>query len=309
MVFARDTALRCLRYLRYLRVKGNERVTHVRKWLVVTVPFDSNEQAEELSQALFALGGSAVHVNGEQLSTYLQAPTSFNSWLEHAEAILQTKFEWSWQEDQDWSETWKRGLQPRRVGKKFVVAPTWTTPQSRDGDRVIVIDPEMAFGTGEHATTRGALRFLEQCLQPGARVLDVGTGSAILAIGAAMCGADEVLGVESDPDAIINARDNIVRNHVQNVVRLDTALVDEAYLQRCGDAAFDVIAANVLSSVLLPLLTPFHRAIRPGGHLILGGILESEADDTIDAAQHAGFILRMEDLEEEWWGGLLQRPA
>jgi ribosomal protein L11 methyltransferase len=281
----------------------------VRKWLVITVPFDSNQQAEELSERLITLGGSAVHLDEHQLSTYVQSPGNFDSWLEHAEAVLQTKFEWHWQEDQDWSETWKQGLQPRRVGKQFVVAPTWTDPQLHDGDRLIVIDPEMAFGTGEHATTRGALRFIEQCVQRGDRVLDVGTGSAILAIGAAMCGAHDVLGVELDADAIINARDNIIRNHVEDLVRLDTALVDDAYLQHCGDAAFDIVAANVLSSVLRPLLPAFRRALRPGGHLILGGILESEADEMIDAAEHAGFILRVEDLEEEWWGALLQRPA
>lgn len=281
----------------------------MRKWLVLTVPFDSNQQAEALSQALFSLGGSAIQQVDDRLTTYLQPPDNFDGWLQQAKTILHNNFEWSWQEDQDWSETWKRGLQPRRVGKQFVVAPTWTDPQLREGDRLIVIDPEMAFGTGEHATTRGALRFLEQCVQPGDRVLDVGTGSAILAIAAAMCGARDVLGVEYDADAIINARDNIARNHVENVVRLDTALVDAAYLQRCGAAAFDVIAANVLSSVLHPLLPAFHRALRPGGHLILGGILESEADDMIEAGQLAGFILRREDLEEEWWGGLLQRPA
>jgi ribosomal protein L11 methyltransferase len=167
----------------------------------------------------------------------------------------------------------------------------------------------MAFGTGEHATTRGALRFIESCVQPGDRVLDVGTGSAILAIGAAMCGAADVLAVEYDADAIVNAHDNIDRNGVADVVKLDTAMVDDAYLQRRGAGAFDVIAANVLSSVLLPLLPSFHRALRPSGHLILGGILEADADEMIDAAERADFTLRSEDLEEEWWGGLLQRPA
>jgi ribosomal protein L11 methyltransferase len=189
-----------------------------------------------------------------------------------------------------------------------VVAPTWTAPEKRAGDRVISIDPEMAFGTGEHATTRGALRFLEQCVQPGYRVLDVGTGSAILAIGAALCGAAHVLGVEYDEDAIINARDNIVRNKVDGIVELDTAMVDDAYLRARGDAVYDIIAANVLSSVLTPMLSAFYRAVKPAGHLILGGILEGEADDMIDAAAAAGFRLLAEDLEEEWWGGLFQRP-
>jgi ribosomal protein L11 methyltransferase len=142
---------------------------------------------------------------------------------------------------------------------------------------------------------------------PGARVLDVGTGSAILAIGAALCGATHVLAVDSDEDAIINARDNIERNRVAEIVELETTLVDEPYLAARGVAVFDIIAANVLSGVLLPLLPAFYRSVKADGHLILGGILEAEADDMIEAAQAAGFSLRAEDLEEEWWGGLFQR--
>lgn len=280
-----------------------------KRWLVVSVRAPSDAQIDALTEGLLALGGSAVQEQNGELTTFLSPPAEFDDWLKHASAKLATEINWSWLEDQDWAETWKRGLQPRRVGRSFIVAPTWTEPQTRAGDRVIVIDPEMAFGTGEHATTRGALRFIEGCLQTGARVLDVGTGSAILAIGAAMCGAREVLAVEYDADAMINARDNIVRNRVDHVVHLDTALVDDEYLRKCGEQSFDMITANVLSSVLHPLLPAFQRTLRRNGHLILGGILEVEADDIIDAAQHSSLALRAEDLEEEWWGGLFQRTA
>ena len=278
------------------------------RWLVVTVQASSDAHAEALTEGLLALGGSAVQEENGQLTSYLAPPDDAEAFVEHARTTLQTDVTWRWQDDEDWSETWKRGLQPRRVGRHFVVAPTWTTPAQRAGDRIISIDPEMAFGTGEHATTRGALRFLERCVEPGDKMLDVGTGSAILAIGAALCGAAHVLAVEYDEDAIINARDNIVRNKVEDVVTLETAMVDDAYLQVHGDGAFELIAANVLSSVLKPLLGAFHRSIKPGGHLILGGILESEADDMIDAAEQHGFTLLGEDLEEEWWGGWFRRP-
>jgi ribosomal protein L11 methyltransferase len=277
-----------------------------KQWLVISVSINADTR-DPLAAALLDLGGSAVHEQDAELISYFTAPPDLHEWLAAARAALQNEFSWRWQADEDWSESWKRGLQPRRVGRHFVVAPTWTQPETRAGDRLIMIDPEMAFGTGEHATTRGALRFLESCTQAGDRVLDVGTGSAILAIGAALCGAAHVLAVEYDEDAIINARANIMRNRVQNVVRLDTALVDDAYLRECGDAAFDIIVANVLSGVLRPLLPAFHRALRPDGHLILGGILESEADDMIEATQHNNFTLRAEDLEAEWWGGLCQR--
>jgi ribosomal protein L11 methyltransferase len=278
------------------------------RWLVLTARASSDAQKDALTEGLLALGGTAVQEQHGTLTSYLAPPDDVDAFLARARSVLDAEIEWKWQEDEDWSETWKRGLQPRRVGRHFLVAPTWTQPEKRAGDRVISIDPEMAFGTGEHATTRGALRFLEKCVQPGHVVLDVGTGSAILAIGAALCGAGSVLGVEYDEDAIINASDNIVRNAVEQVVKLDTALVDDAYLRARGDGSFDVIAANVLSSVLKPLLASFHRSLKADGHLILGGILETEADEMIEAAEAAGFRLVAEDLEEEWWGGLL-RPG
>jgi ribosomal protein L11 methyltransferase len=140
----------------------------------------------------------------------------------------------------------------------------------------------------------------------------VGTGSAILAIAAARLGAGEVLAVESDPDAMENARDNLVRNGVAERVELLHGLVDEEFLALLGPGRYDLITANVLSSVLVPLLPAFHTALAPAeseagaGRLILGGILEEEADAVIDAARHAGFILLSEDLEEEWWGGLFR---
>lgn len=277
------------------------------RWLVISVRASSDAQIDALTEGLLALGGSAVQQQESSLISYVRPPENVDAWLEHARSTLECDVEWNWQDDQDWSETWKQGLKPRRVGRHFVVAPTWTTPAQRAGDRVISIDPEMAFGTGEHATTRGALRFIEQCVEPGHRILDVGTGSAILAIGAALCGAEHVLAVEYDEDAILNARDNIVRNGVDRIITLETAMVDDAYLRARGNGAFDLIAANVLSSVLQPLLASFHRAIRESGHLILGGILESEADDMIDAARAAGFTLLAEDLEEEWWGALFRR--
>lgn len=284
------------------------------KWLVVTIEAPSERANEALSAGLLALGGSAVQEDGAQLTTYVKAPDDVEAWLERARPILHdaagvdVSITWQWQENEDWSETWKRGLKPRRVGRSFIVTPSWATPELRAGDKVIVIDPEMAFGTGEHGTTRGALRFIERVVKPGDRVIDVGTGSAILAIGAAMLGAVHVIGVDNDADAILNARDNIVRNGVPDIV-LEEGFVDEAYLRAAGAGAFDVVVANVLSGVLKPLLASFYSSLVPGGYVILGGILEEEANEMLDALAAAGFVVLGEDLENEWWGVLGQRPS
>ena len=209
----------------------------------------------------------------------------------------------------DWSAEWRRGLRARRVGERIVVAPTWTTPDLRDGDVLLSIDPEMAFGTGEHGTTRGMLRLLQQVDCDGARVLDVGTGSAILAIAAALLGATHVDAVESDADALINARDNVERHGVAAQVQLAQALVDSEWLDARGGGEYDIILANILSSVIRPLLPAFRHALRPGGALLLSGILEEEADDVLGqaaeghgalallvAADHGGVVAEGEPL-------------
>lgn len=284
------------------------------KWLVVTIEAPSERLNEALSAGLLALGGSAVQEDGAQLTTYVEAPQDIEAWLERARPILHdaagvdVSITWHWQENEDWGETWKRDLKPRRVGRSFIVTPSWAAPGLRAHDKVIVIDPEMAFGTGEHGTTRGALRFVERVVKPGDRVIDVGTGSAILAIGAAMLGAAHVIGVDNDADAILNARDNIVRNGVPDIV-LEEGFVDEAYLRAAGAGSFDVVVANVLSGVLKPLLASFYSSLVPGGYVILGGILEEEAEEMLEALVAAGFVVLGEDLENEWWGVLGRRPG
>lgn len=212
---------------------------------------------------------------------------------------------WDWMAEEDWSKEWRRGMNARVVGDRFVVTPTWIEPEAADRI-VITIDPQMAFGTGEHATTRGMLRLMERAVRNGDTVLDVGAGSAILAIAAVKLGAAHADAVESDPDAIENAQENIDRNEAAHAVELTCALVDTTWLAG-RHAHYDVIVANVLSGVLRPLLPHFMTALRPHGRLLLSGILQTEADAMIDAARAAGFELAAEDREEEWWSGLLTR--
>lgn len=282
------------------------------RWLVLRVEAESAEARGAVAETLIALGGAAVEEQGEALVTYVVPPRDLEAFLaEAAEALRaaagsEARLSWSWQANQDWAERWRRGLGARRVGRRLVVTPSWVRPRARRGDIVIVIDPEMAFGTGEHATTRGALRLLESALVEGDRVLDVGTGSGILAIAAARLGAREVLAVESDRDAVINASANLERNGVAERVELRRDVVDAAYLRALGPRRFDVIAANILSSVLVPLLGAFRGALDEGGRAILGGILREEAERVVAAARAAGFELAGEDEEEEWWSGLLR---
>lgn len=282
-------------------------------WLVLSLTAPSAELVPELSEGLLALGGAAVEEEGRRLTTYVPAPVDAEPFLRRAQDHLDwvaggqaVDLEWRFQADEDWALRWKEGLAPRRVGRHFVVAPTWTRPELGEGDLLIEIDPAMAFGTGEHGTTRGVLRLLEEAGAAGARVLDVGTGSGILAIGAVALGAREVLAVDDDPDAVANAAENLERNGAEERVRLMRARVDGPFLAGHGPAAWELIVANVLSGVLEPLLPAFQRALTADGRLILSGILQDEAPRMRAAARAAGFTIVAEDEEDEWWSVLLR---
>jgi ribosomal protein L11 methyltransferase len=281
------------------------------RWMVIAVRVPSESREEDLVEALLALGGAAVQEDDGVLTTYLYPPADTDTFMREAGALLcaaagsrALEVTWHWQQNEDWARSWRRGLAPRRVGERLIVAPSWTRPDPKPDDIVIVIDPEMAFGTGEHATTRITLALLEASLRPGDRVLDVGTGSGILAIAAALLGAGTVLAVESDAEAEENARDNIQRNGVTERVEFRRALVDADFLT--ASAPFDLILANVLSGVLVPLLPAFRAALAPTGRLILGGILQEESTKLRRTAAEAGLAVGAQQDEEGWWGVLLR---
>lgn len=285
-----------------------------KRWLRIRALSPSPEHLDALVEGLIASGAAAAEQQGDTIITYVadvEDPERKAREIERAVCEFtgaMIAIDWTWVDDEDWAREWRRGLGARRVGERFIVTPTWIDPDACDGDIVITIDPQMAFGTGEHATTRGMLRLMENVVRDGDVILDVGTGSAILAIAAARIGAASVDAVEFDPDAIENATENIERNGTAAQVTLACELVDIPYLTK-RPAHYDVIVANVLSGVLRPLLHAFGTSLKPQGHLLLSGILKEEADAMIDAARAAGFVTVAEDREDEWWSGLLQTAA
>lgn len=289
-------------------------MTRPDRWLVLTARLPADDPLRELlAEGLLALGGLSVLEEGEAMTTYLPPPEDPEAYLAEAGRFLADwlldeegpELSWRWQENEDWEREWKRGLAPRKVSERVVVKPSWTEWAAAPGEVVIDIDPEMAFGTGEHATTRGCLRLLDAAVREGDRVLDVGSGSGILSIAAALLGAREVVAVEYDPDANLNARDNIERSGAGERIRILERLADPPLLEELG--AFDLVLANILSSVIRPLLPAFHRSLggRAGGRLIVSGILRTERDAVVADAEAAGFAVAREDAEEEWWSALL----
>jgi len=211
-----------------------------------------------------------------------------------------------WQEHEEWAELWKQGFQPRRISPRILVHPSWVAVDPEPGCVGLVLDPGMAFGTAEHPTTRGSLRLLDEALGPGDRVADIGAGSGILAIAAALLGAREVVAIELEPWSCEAARENAHRNGVQDRVEVREGVVTEDFLP--GDPPFEGILANIETGFLLPLLSGFRRGLQPGGWLILSGILEEEFDYLAEAALAAGFRLRKADREGGWCSALFGGP-
>jgi len=185
--------------------------------------------------------------------------------------------------EQDWSDEWKRYFKPVRVGKHFLIKPTWEDAQVRDDDVVIEIDPGMAFGTGTHATTVLCLEALEDCVTEGVEVFDIGTGSGILAVAAAKLGALVQAG-DIDPLAVKIAKENVRLNKVQDRVRLRNGNLGEAF---SGQA--DIVVANIIADVIIELIPELPTLMKPDGMLLASGIIENRVDDVLSQVEAAGY--------------------
>ena len=204
--------------------------------------------------------------------------------------------------DEDWSEVWKQFYKPFRAGKSLVVKPTWEPYAPKPGDRVIEIDPGMAFGSGTHETTGMCLELLEEAVHGGERVIDVGTGSGILAIGAALLGAKDVLAIDIDPTAVKVARENVAHNHLeQTVTTLEGNLLEKV------DAQCEVCVANIIADVICMFAAPLNDHIIPGGLFICSGIIKEREQDVTGALLAAGYTILDIRRKGEWVAMLSRR--
>lgn len=195
--------------------------------------------------------------------------------------------------EEDWATAWKQYFKPQRIGERIVVKPTWEEFAPEAGDLVLQIDPGMAFGTGLHATTRLCLRALEKQVTSGMEVADVGTGSGILAVGAALLGAAHVEAVDNDPLAVRVAQENVAVNHLE-------ARVHCAESEVPPPGQFEIVVANILADVILGMAPNLVTALKPGGLLIASGIIEKRADDVRSGLQAAGLTIEETSTEGEW---------
>jgi ribosomal protein L11 methyltransferase len=277
---------------------------HPARWLelAVEVPREAEEAAADILRR-FAPRGVAIEPAGEAVVVKAWLPdgvgiASQRRAVRRALASLPGTVRTRWLREEDWAEAWKAFFPVLRVSRRLVICPAWLSYRVRPSEAVIRLDPGMAFGTGQHPTTLMCLRALEETVQPGARVLDLGAGSGVLALAAARLGAASVLALDTDPLAVRAARDNVRLNGLEAIVRVEEGTLDPSTALRTGP--FDVIAANISPSAIVELAGAMAAALESGGVLIAGGFSEARAAEVAAALTAAGVVVERTLSDGEW---------
>lgn len=203
--------------------------------------------------------------------------------------------------EEDWAESWKEHFHVERFGEHLVVVPTWRSYEPQPGDVTIALDPGMAFGTGQHETTRMCLEALERAVQPGMAVLDAGCGSGILSLAAAKLGAREVIAVDVDPNCARITTENARLNDAEAIVTArEGSLGDVWPFPEAADQRFDVVVTNIIARVIIEMAAPLVDALAPGGRLIVSGVIGEREDETVAALAERGTAIASVRVMGEW---------
>ncbi len=283
----------------------------IEQWLEVSVTVE-NETAEAVAEVLsrYAYRGVAIEAGPEGwnvgpviVRAYIPADDELRAkkrrveealWhLGQIRAIPAPTFQFV--AEADWAEAWKERLSVLHLGQHIVIRPSWLDYAPVPGDVVIQLDPGMAFGTGLHPTTQMCLAALEELVSSGTQVLDLGTGSGILAIAAAKLGAGRVLAVDNDPVAVKTARGNVVVNGVQEIVSVRGGSLPEV------SGSYDLVVVNILAKVIVEMARGgLAVRVRPGGTLIAAGIIADQEPEVVTALEWGGLTLAERRQSEDW---------
>lgn len=263
-------------------------------WIALRVTPESNRDG--VIAALFESGSQGVQEDGPTVVTHFPADAriaDIRDAVMHADPHASIAVAES--PDTDYSQ-WRASVSAHHVGD-LVIAPPWLAAD-HDPEKTIIVDPVMAFGTGEHPTTRGMIRLMQGVVRRGDVVADLGAGSAVLSIAAIRLGAARVAAVEIDHDSIGNAEENLRANGVSDRVEV---IEGDATIILPLLAPVRVVLANIISSVLITMLPVIRKALTLEGQAILSGILVDERATVIDALRAGGWSIEREDTEDLWW--------
>jgi ribosomal protein L11 methyltransferase len=201
--------------------------------------------------------------------------------------------------EEDWANSWKAYYKPIKIGNKLVIVPAWEKYEPSEGELIVRMDPGMAFGTGTHETTRLVIQMLENYTKPGCRMLDVGTGSGILAICASRLGAGECKAYDIDPMAVRVANENIKVSGLKNI----TCEVSDLLKGADKSKPYDLICANIVADIIIRMTPDVGAFMHEDTVLLASGIIAERADDVISCFEAHGFRI-VEQLTDNGWCGL-----
>lgn len=290
-------------------------------WIKLAIT-TTNEASEAVINLLLENGAGGVQIEDEQdlenivLATYFQADSPLNELTSELEQKIkglksfglepgQAKVELATLDDSSWVDTWKKYYHPVRLTRYLTIVPSWEdyTPAAQD-EKVIILDPGRAFGTGTHPTTRLALQALETVIRGGETLIDVGTGSGVLSIAARYLGAGPIFAYDVDEVAVSAARENFELNEMTEGLVLAPNDLLQGVTQKV-----DLITANILAEIIEPLIPQAVDCLRPGGRFITSGIIKDKKDLIVTKLAEHGFVIDQILNMKDWYAIISHIPS
>jgi ribosomal protein L11 methyltransferase len=284
--------------------------------VVIEDPFELIKEREDMFGEIYQLNPEDYPTEGVLVKAYLPVNSFLGETVEEIKQgitnlvtydidIGENKVEISEVNEEEWATAWKKYYHPVKISDKFTIVPTWEdyTPVHSD-ELIIELDPGMAFGTGTHPTTVMCIQAIERIVKPDDSVIDVGTGSGVLSIAAAMLAAKEVNAYDLDEVAVRSARLNVKLNKVQNRVT-----VDQNNLLNGITGQAHVIVANILAEIILRFTEDAFDVVKPGGFFITSGIIQPKKEQVKESLEAAGFLIEEVMVMEDWVAIIAKKPT
>jgi len=270
-----------------------------KEFKITTVPFDP----DIISGMLWQLDIDGINEFDNYLTAFVNETKSVT--LKDVENILKTlvtenlirSFSVKEEiiEDRNWNEEYEKNVKVIEVTDRIVIKPSFKEYSPKPNQIIITIDPKMSFGTGDHATTKLVIRLIEKYISSGEKVLDVGSGTGVLAICAVMLGAKSAIGIDNDEWCLLNGNENVKANNLENRVEIKLGELKDLI-----EKDFDLVVANINKNILLEIASGLKLKMKKTGTLILSGLLYTDENDIVKAYSAMNFILKERSALDEW---------